>query len=166
MSPKSLPISVRVSPEIVEFISELELQEAITPSDKIRALIKEAKDHREKAEDVTAISHDFRTTLQDLFLTLRERELEEKVHSELFVFLNDWLADLTSYLMVGHQEESLADFERGVVERLFRMMSMILRMNISTPLCYNPRVLDDYMGPITEFVRLINNRVKGAKANV
>ena len=46
--PKSIPISLRISEEDAAYISSLEMSEAVTPSEKIRALIKESRKNRER----------------------------------------------------------------------------------------------------------------------
>ena len=45
---KTVPISVRVSNEDAEFIATLQIDNAVTPSDKVRSLIKEAKQKKER----------------------------------------------------------------------------------------------------------------------
>ena len=51
MPSKTVPISARISHEDAEFISQLKINEATTPSDKLRAIISDAKRQRLRTQD-------------------------------------------------------------------------------------------------------------------
>ena len=48
---KSVPLSVRVSPDDARFISQIDIAGAATPSDKVRALLADARKRREGFSD-------------------------------------------------------------------------------------------------------------------
>ena len=47
MSSKTVPLSVRISHDDAEYIAGLKIDDALTPSDKVRAIIRDARKARE-----------------------------------------------------------------------------------------------------------------------
>lgn len=98
MTAKSTPISVRITPRDAEFISELDIDEAITPSDKIRALLKEARKKRDAYKDLSTCFGLARKAVDPVFASIREEEISQQMHSELISCFGEWLTDVMGYI--------------------------------------------------------------------
>ncbi len=134
MNSKTTPISVRITPQDATFIAELEIGEAETPSDKIRALLKEARESRERNNELSTYLGLVRKAVNPLFDQIKKQELADHKHSELISFLGEWIVKLLSYLAT--LDGSKCDLERVEVEigtRLFRLFDFIARRSPLQP---------------------------------
>jgi hypothetical protein len=161
---KSVPLSVRVSPDDADFIARTDIAGASTPSDKVRALLAEARKRREGFSDYSSCLGMVQEMLAPTFARLRAAEHRERVHSELVLELTQWMPEALAFLLTGLDDESqersdLEAFEEGVAERLFRLIENVIRMNV-THECrgYDPAVVARRMGPVVELVTVIQSR--------
>jgi hypothetical protein len=160
---KSVPLSVRVSPDDARFISQIDIAGAATPSDKVRALLADARKRREGFSDYPSCLGMVQEMLAPTLQRLRAAEHREKVHSELVLELTQWMPEALAFLLTDLPEEGdrneLQAFEDGVAERLFRLIENVIRMNV-TRKCrgYDPNVVASRMGPVIELVQVIQER--------
>ncbi len=156
MNTKTTPISVRISPQDAAFIAELEIGEAETPSDKIRALLKEARESRERNNELSTYLGLVRKAVNPLFDQIKEQELAENKHSELISFFGEWIVKLLSYLAT--LDGSKCDLERVEAEistRLFRLFDFIARMGITEEApCYDPCLISNKLPPLMEILSI------------
>lgn len=164
--PKSVPLSVRVSEDDAEFIAGLEVAGAATPSDKVRALLMEARRRRERFRDYAGCLSMIHEMLVPTLQRVREAEHRQREHSELVAKVSEWLPDLAAFLLTGladvpeeSEREALEDLERGVADRIFRLMEAVLRMGV-TRTCrgYDPDVISDRTDAIVELAELIREK--------
>lgn len=160
---KSVPISVRVSPEEAEFIARLQIQGATTPSEKLRAIIGQARKLDEAPADFSIALMDATQSLSPVFRLLQEAETAQQRYSALVALVRDWLPDLTAYVTtLGLQREhldaadALETFERGLADRLIRMVESLFQQAITSQCqCYDPKVLASRQDSIRELARII-----------
>lgn len=159
-----MPLSVRVSPDDAEFIAEIDIAGADTPSDKVRALLADARKRREGFSDYPSCLGMVQEMLAPTLQRLRSAEHSERVHSELVLELIQWMPEALAYLLTvlrddGLERKDLEAFEEGVAERLFRLIENVLRMNV-TRQCrgYDPTVVARRMGPVVELVGVIQTK--------
>ena len=130
-----IPISVRISQEDADFIAELKIEGANTPSEKIRELLTQAR----LAHSQT---HDYSTALaaQEQFLQAARRsvlhaEKEFGIHSHivarLFEQLPDLAATLAADLPENAQEADLKQYERELMWRIVRLTDSILQLAVT-----------------------------------
>ena len=130
-----IPISVRISQEDADFIAELKIEGANTPSEKIRELLTQAR----LAHSQT---HDYSTALaaQEQFLQAARRsvlhaEKQAGVHSHivarLFEQLPDLAATLAADLPENAQEADLKQYERELMWRIVRLTDSILQLAVT-----------------------------------
>ena len=162
---KSVPLSVRVSPEDAAFIERMDVAGAATPSDKVRALLAEGRKRHEGFSDFSSCLSMVQEMLAPTLQRLRSAEHRERVHSELVLELTQWLPEALAFVLTTLHDDSpdrdeLQAFEEGVAERLFRLIENVIRMNV-TDQCrgYDPRVVARRMAPVFELVDVI--RMKG-----
>jgi len=163
---KNVPLSVRVAEEDAEFIARLELAGAATPSDKVRALLVEARRRRERFRDYSGCLSMVEEMLQPTLHAIRETEHAEGVHSELVARVAEWLPDLVAFLLTGpvhpaegEDRERLRRFEAELADRVFRLVDSVLRMAV-TRTCrgYDPSVVADRCDAILELAGLIGRQ--------
>ena len=163
-TPKSVPLSVRVSPDDAEFIAQIDIAGAATPSDKVRALLSEARKRREGFIDYSSCLGMVQEMLAPTLQRLLSAEHRERVHSELVLELTQWMPEALAYLLTGLRDDledrsELEAFEEGVAERMFRLIENVIRMNV-TEECrgYDPRVVARRMGPVLELAKVIQSK--------
>ena len=156
-----VPLSVRVSPADAAFIEQMDIEGAATPSEKVRALLAEARKRHEGFSDYSSCLGMVQEMLAPTHQRLRAAEHRERVHSELVLELTQWMPEALAYLLTSLDEEvpergELEAFEQGVAERLFRLIENVIRMNV-TERCrgYDPDVVSKRIAPVIELVRVI-----------
>lgn len=163
MKAKSIPISVRITPRDAEFIAELHIDEAITPSDKIRALLKEAREKRDSFKDLSTCFGLARKTLERLLDRIREEEIKQQKYSELISCFGDWFTDLLVYMTsleceVKENRMDLTAIESEFAQRIFRLCNSIVRMGVTQNApCYDPETISKKLPPLVEIINIIKN---------
>jgi len=163
MTPKTIPLSVRVSEDDAEFLGALELPGASSPSEKLRALIVDARRRHAEGRTYESSLALVRELLEPLSQTLRARELSSRQRSELIADTLYWLPDLVAFLMAGPGKggaktdaRDLAEFEAGVAHRIFRFVEAVLRLGVTAKApCYDPGVVTAGIGGTLELAQLI-----------
>ena len=166
---KTVPISVRVSNEDAEFIANLQIDNAVTPSDKVRSLIKEAKQQKERIVSYEGCLNIARETLKDLVQKVKTIESKEKEHSELVNVFNEWVTECFAYVAsakyeIQEDQIKLKQLEEGISERVFRLFEAVARMGVtSQEPCYNKKIILTGFLPILELIQIINQRIEKEK---
>lgn len=158
---KAVPLSTRISQEDAEFLSALKVQDANTPSEKLRVIIAETRKRHEGMQDYRSSLLMYQDMLNRVVTVTRELENENQIHSELISRLTEWLPDMMAFttamgseLQQSRSVESLKKFEDGITDRSFRLFQSILQMGITdTCPCYQTNAVSKRM---TEVVNLIN----------
>lgn len=164
MSDKTVSISARISQDDAEFLSQLTILGAKTPSDKLRAILVEARQRDLGQQEYSSGLRLMRDMYEPLLDRLQQAEYETGEHSEILVRLMQWLPDMAAYVVsglpnqeAGIQEKELAAFEQGVVERVFRLMESVLQMGVTQKnSCYDPNIINDRITPVLELADTIS----------
>jgi hypothetical protein len=163
MAAKTVTISARIPREDAEFISQLQVNGATTPSDKLRAIINEARQRQLGKQDYRGCM----TMVQDMVAPVsthtREQEHIRHVHSELVTRVLDWLPDTMAFMVasVNSQDnesdaDGLNELEDGIADRVFRLMESVLQMGVTQRCpCYNRQAIQERVGPILDLMRVI-----------
>jgi hypothetical protein len=162
---KSVPISVRLSPDDAEFLAGLDVEGASTPSDKLRALIVEAKQRRHGTEDYFSALKLAEDLLAPTLRALRTSEHAQGVHSELVSRFAEWLPECVAFLIAAKAgekafgREQLTEIERGLADRAFLLTQSVLQMGVtgSSP-CYDPAVVSHRLKPVLDLARIIDKQ--------
>ncbi len=130
-----IPISVRISQEDSDFISNLQIEGAHTPSEKIRELLKQARLAHETVHDYDAAlthSEQFLQGARHQWLLL-EKSLG--VHSPIlaraFELVPDLVASLGDVLPDEADINTLKQHEKQVLWRIIRLMDGVLQLAIT-----------------------------------
>jgi hypothetical protein len=156
-------ISARISQEDAAFISQLTIDDAKTPSDKLRAIIADAKLRSNRKQDYASSLQHIQELVQPLLRRIRKAEVENRIHSELIIRLTEWLPDTLAFLLssISAQDdqditEALFHLEQGAAERLIRLMESVLQLAITEQCaCYNPEIMRTKIGPVLELSQII-----------
>lgn len=168
---KTVTMSVRVPADDAAFIASLEVPGAATPSDKLRAIITEARQRHEQAESLA----DAVGRAEQLIAAGRERvrdlEHHHRVHSELVTFISDWLPEAAALLMTfasgsssrrakqpsdQSERHALTELERRLADKLFALIETVLRLGVTRQCrCYDADVVAERLGPSLEIAQLM-----------
>lgn len=161
MASLSTPLSVRLSDHDTSFLAELEIEGAVTASDKIRGLIRQARQRAEPIDSfpvALAVSHDH---LGAAIRSLRVVEQELDHHSEVAVALmtavEEFLALALAAPRAGASIEDLARHEARLVDCAARMAEQLLRWAV-TPSApgYDPTVVWTRMSRLSDLMQLVS----------
>jgi signal transduction histidine kinase len=166
MPSKQVTISARISAEDAEFISRLTIDDAKTPSDKLRAIIAKAKERSTRQRDYAGSLSDIQELIQPVVKEIRKTEVENQIHSELLFRLAEWIPDAAAFLISSILEaseaktnEKMLQIEQGAADRLVRLMESILQLAITGRCaCYDPRIMDRKLDSVLELCQIIMAR--------
>ena len=159
-----MPLSVRMAPEEMTQLSELHLDDAVTPSDKIRRLVKWAhrqQKSRSSYSEALAVAEE---QLQPTLRKLRQHEAEQRVHSDLLLQLLAWLPDLFALVETALHTDAAGEdaaqaavmLENDVAERIFLLLLGVLKMGLTPSAhCYRSSHLTDRLPAVLELCRLL-----------
>ena len=165
MPAKTVPLSVRVSPDDAEFIARMRIDEATTPSEKLRALLRAERRRREGYHDYRRVLGLTRETLGPAVERLQTAEAELGIHSELCHLVADWVPDLFATLLTGladvpedERPAALADLEQALADRVFRLTEAVLRLGVTREVrgC-DPEVVQKRIAPLLDLIEVIRS---------
>ncbi|MEM7410030.1 MAG: hypothetical protein AAF430_07350 [Myxococcota bacterium] len=160
---KNIPISVRVPQEDAEFLAQLQMEGASTPSDKVRALLADARRRHQGFQDYAGclgMAHEMVAPTLNL---LRDLEQRSSIHSEPVAQLADWLPETLAFFLTAFPDDGehndlaqIEALERGVTDRVFRLVQKFLRLGVTDECqAYDPRVVSNRLEPTLEVADLI-----------
>jgi hypothetical protein len=165
MSSKTIQLSTRVTQEDADFLAELQIEGASTPSDKLRALIDEARRRRQGDHDYGASLRMVSELLQPALLRVRELEQTGLGHSELVALVADWVGETLAYFIAKVPDRGLERaaahrearaLETGLAERAFRLTNVLLRLGVTEHApCYDAKLIGKELGPTLEVAALL-----------
>lgn len=135
MTANRIPLSVRISQEDADFIAQLQIDGANTPSEKIRELLKQARLAHTQNKGYDSIL----TSSEQMLHTARHEILQcEKtlgVHSHIVARIFEVLPDLMATMAGDYpktcDKTALVDFEKQAMWRIVRLMDSILQLAIT-----------------------------------
>lgn len=159
---KTVPLSVRISESDAAFIARISLPGAVTPSDKIRALIAEARLRHEALDSPREGGAFVRALLQPQRERVRALEEQLGMHSEAVAKLVEWLPEFLALFLgasLSKQEDaalSLRALERVLVSKLLATVEALLRLAVtSQEPCYDPQVVSSQLEVLIELLEVI-----------
>ncbi len=169
--PKSIPVSLRVSEEDAAFISGLEVRDAVTPSEKIRAIIKEARERKERGNSPERLMDEIHNVLQQTQLQLAKAERPARVHSEFLRFVLDWQNQFAQTILYAELDEEtpvddLKRFEDDLASQVFRLIDYIARLGVTpTAPCYNAALVREKLTENMDLLHLVETQVEKGERN-
>jgi hypothetical protein len=164
-SVKKVQIGARVSQEDVEFISQLKIEGAHTPSDKLRAIIENARKNAEYCYDYTGSYRFIKNELSPIQEYIKQAENSQGIHSTVVERILEWMPDFYAYCMSNlnpeENDNDLAGFERGASEKLFRLFESLLQLELSQQqTSYSQGLMADHFASIKALMKIISTTTK------
>ncbi len=134
MSANRIPLSVRIDQEEADFIAQLSIEGASTPSEKIRELLKQARMSHETVHDYSFALDEMERLTHPAKHRVLHAEKELGVHSailtRLFELLPDMMATLATDLPESPNIQQLREYEEKNLWRIVRLMDAVLQLAI------------------------------------
>lgn len=161
MASLTTPLSVRLSEDDTSFLAELEIEGAVTASDKIRGLIRQARHRAEPVDSfpvALAISHKH---LAAAVRSVRVIEQDLDCHSEVAVGLmttaEEFLALALATPRPGAATSDLSRHEARLVDCAARMTEQLLRWAVTpTAPAYDPAVITRRLAGLSDLMRIVS----------
>lgn len=166
---RTVPFSARITAEDIEFIAELDIEGAQTPSDKLRAILADARRRRDASTDFNARLQLAQESLAPVRLTLINAEREQRLHSEIAVRTLDGLPELLAFLgaTIDNAEplsaQQLKEIERGITERIVRMTNAIIQTAMTGSECYDRTGVLNRIQALVELTDLLTLKLNKEK---
>lgn len=168
LSNKSVPFSVRLPAEDADFIASLEIPGAVTPSDKIRQIISDARLRNQTGQDFNEVLKAMQEDLRPSVDNLRNLEREADVESELMHYFAEWLCETLAEFISGPENTTgLVKYEARMAQRVVKLTEYILRLAITEDApCFNPELMTNTTKRVVELAHLIDVRNQEEKVRV
>jgi hypothetical protein len=177
MSNRSVPVSVRLTPEDATFLASLQREGAITPSDKLRALIEEEKQRSSRSVNYLEALTQSRNVITESFNHIRTAEQSTGTISLFLRSVEGWLT-ATLATIQSHRDaiskktepvltaEESNLLERKIAEETFSFFETIVRMGLtSTAQCYDKSLLRKRFISMQELIALMHTSLSQNRAN-
>lgn len=141
-----IPLSVRIDQEDADFIAQLHIDGANTPSEKIRELLKQARIAHTQAQDYTNALDQMERFVQNAKRGVLRAEKEHGIHSNILARLFEQVPDLAATLAAdlpeNVSENDLREYEREMMWRVVRLTDAVLQLAvIGKGAAYDDKVL-------------------------
>lgn len=157
-------ISGRVPEDVYKWFAALQIDGAVTNSDKLRVLLAQLKKQHEGAMDYVSALAWFRDLTGSLRQGLATLERDETLHSEIVTVLTEHLSALAATLVSSHPENkklALA-FEDVLVRRVFAMTEALLRQAVTpSAAAFDPTVVRRYSERSIELATVVKSITQG-----
>ena len=170
MPDKMTPLSVRMSADDMAMLSALKIPDAVTPSEKIRRLVRTAHRQQQGRTDYAQALRVEEERIAPLLHRVRALEASHRVHSELLLHLLGWLPDMTATAISSLAEfekedgiekasDNLAKTEAAVAERIFGLMLTVLQYSLTPKThCYREEAVTARLPEILEIAGLLESQ--------
>jgi hypothetical protein len=159
-------LSARIPSEDMEWLVALDLQGAVSPSDKLRALIAQVRRQYEGTLDYQRSLTWLRDLVAPFVSAIRALEHRERMHSEVLTLAAEALPQIMATLLsergLGSDARQRAiEVEDIVVQRCFQLLASLLRLAVTRDAaCYNPRVIDMHVQNVLEIAEIVTRTRK------
>lgn len=156
---RSVQISARIPSEDAAFLAGLKLEGAVTPSDKLRAIIGAARRQQEGNTDFASSLQWLRDQMTPALDRIAQQEHVLGQHSELVSLLGASLPSLMAAMFTApaNNAESLRQLEAALAQRSFQLLESILRLGITRRAnCYDPGIVQQHLEPVLELAELVS----------
>lgn len=151
-------VSGRIPDDLYQWFASLQIEGAVTSSDKLRELLAQTKRQHEGAYDLVSAQAWFRDVVAPLRTCLTRLERDEGLHSEVVVQIVEHVSALAAALVSAHpqdRQEAVA-IEDALVRRVFGVTEALLRQAVTTSAAaYEPTVVRRHAKQTIELSRLL-----------
>lgn len=159
------PLSVRLADDDAVFLAALRIDDAITASDKVRALIRQARQRADTPEGYGGTLGVSRELLAEPAQAVRQAEDQAGAHSGVVRTLLSEAEELLAVALAAPAEVrsgepvDLARYEARLVERAARIAEQLLRWSVTpTAPAYDPAVVSRRIAALADLIALHNRK--------
>ena len=158
---KSIPLSVRISADDATFLAEVEIQDAVTPSDKLRAILADARQRASGSDDIASalalVERMLRPVLHRILSAQREQGLRSDFVLELYARLPELFAGLLAAgAAATGGATGMRKWEAGIADQVFAFIEEMLKLGlVSQSRTYSSTLIRDRLKPSLEILRLL-----------
>ncbi len=165
MPHKTKQVGVRLTDEEAEFLAGFKAENAATPSDKLRAIIDDARRRKLGTEDYAGSLKLIQDMMAPTTRIIRSSENTHRLHSELVTRLSEWVPECMAYLIASNgnrtelEPSELLEVENALSDRVFVLIQSVLQLAVTrrAPL-YEGSVLRDGVEPVLELATVIGRQ--------
>jgi hypothetical protein len=154
-------LSARMPVEDIEWLASLDIQGAVSPSDKLRALIGQMRRQYAGTLDYEGGLSWLRDLVAPFVTAIRTLEHNNRMHSEVITLTAEWLPQIMATLLseraLGKDAKKRAiDIEEMIVQRCFQFLCALMRLAVTREAaCYNPTVIDRHISGVLELAEIV-----------
>jgi hypothetical protein len=154
-------LSARIPADDLEWIAGLDIQGAVSPSDKVRALIAQMRRQHEGTLDYERSLSWLRDLVAPFVTAVRALENQNRMHSEVLTLAAEWLPQVMATLLsergLGRDARDRAmEIEDLVAQRCFQLLTSLLRLGVTRDTgCYSPASLDRHLPKVLEISQIV-----------
>jgi hypothetical protein len=154
-------LSARIPTEDMEWLVGLDIQGAVSPSDKLRSLIGQMRRQQEGTLDYQRSLGWLRDLVAPFVSAIRALEHHNRMHSEVLTLATEALPQIMAILLserglTKDAKERATEVEEIVVQRCFQLLMSILRLAVTRDAgCYNPKVIDAHVQNVLEIADVV-----------
>ncbi|GGK62077.1 hypothetical protein [Amphritea balenae] len=141
---KSIPISVRLTQDEADFIAHISAPSAVTPSDKLRYIISQARDSAKQPKNLSSARDKAHQTITPLLAPIELAEMQDKNSSTILAAHHYWLERSLATLIlfskkIDNSAESVSDYEeqcilllKNLIDQMQHSLSSIATSDLAT----------------------------------
>jgi hypothetical protein len=154
-------LSARIPTEDMEWLVGLDIQGAVSPSDKLRSLIGQMRRQQEGTLEYQRSLGWLRDLVAPFVSAIRALEHHNRMHSEVLTLATEALPQIMAILLserglTKDAKERAIEVEEIVVQRCFQLLMSILRLAVTRDAgCYNPKVIDAHVQNVLEIADVV-----------
>ena len=154
-------LSARIPTEDMEWLAGLNIQGAVSPSDKLRALISQMRRQQEGTLDYERSLGWLRDLVAPFTNRVKAFEHHQRVHSEVLTIAAEWVPQLMATLLAERRlsdnaRKQAEDVEDFVAERCFKFLTAMMRLAVTPDNgCYSPAVIDKYIVGVLDIAAIL-----------
>ena len=154
-------LSVRIPSEDMEWLIGLDIEGAISPSDKLRSLIGQMRRQHEGTLDYQRSLSWLRDLVAPFVTAIGAVEHHNRIHSEVLTLVAEALPQIMATLLserglAKEAKKRAIDVEEIVVARCFQLLTSILRLAVTRSAgCYSQAVIDTHVGNVLEISEIV-----------
>jgi hypothetical protein len=163
---KMQTLSVRIPTEDIEWLAGLDMQGAVSPSDKLRALISQMRRQHEGTLDYERGLTWVRDLVAPFVTAIRAAEHQNRMHSDALTLVAEWVPQIMAMLL---SERSLdrtdaaraIDIEALLVQRCFELLAALMRIAVTRNAgCYSTAAFERQLPTILELADVVTQSRK------
>jgi hypothetical protein len=154
-------LSARIPDEDLEWLSSLDIQGSVSPSDKLRSLITQMRRQQEGSLDYERSLSWLRDLVAPFVTAIRAMEHQTRMHSEAVTLVAEWAPRIMATLLsergpAKDAKTHAIDIEEILVQRCFQLLASLMRLAVTRDVgCYDPAVIDKYLPSVLDLAGVV-----------